>query len=113
MAFLKKTAQMTFLKKKHDQKHSVMQSLVAIALMEAMYCTQLCYFFFCETQLCYLLSAVLNKEQKRIGWNDGARNRVWVVLLFAFLDVSHRKQNDKKLIKLEPASRKQYLKMRG
>jgi len=52
MAFLKKTAQMTFLKKKHDQKHSVMQSLGAIALMEAMYCTQ----------LCYLLSAVLNKE---------------------------------------------------
>ena len=94
---------MTFLKKKHDQKHSVMQSLGAIALMEAMYCTQ----------LCYLLSAVLNKEQKRIGWNDGARNRVWVVLLFAFVDVSHRKQNDKKLIKLEPASRKQYLKMRG
>ena len=112
MAFLKKTAQMTFLKKKHDQKHSVMQSLGAIALMEAMYCTQLCYFF-CETQLCYLLSAVLNKEQKRIGWNDGARNRVWEVLLFAFVDVSHRKQNDKKLIKLEPASRKQYLKMRG
>ena len=57
--------------------------------------------------------AVLNKEQKRIGWNDGARNRVWVVLLFAFVDVSHRKQNDKKLIKLEPASRKQYLKMRA
>ena len=43
---------MTFLKKKHDQKHWVMQSLGAIALMEAMYCTQ----------LCYLLSAVLNKE---------------------------------------------------
>ena len=56
--------------------------------------------------------AVLNKEQKRIGWKDGARHWVWVVLLFAFVDV-HRKQNDKKLIKLEPASRKQYLKMRG
>ena len=82
-----------------------MQSLGAIALMEAMYCTQ----------LCYLLSAVLNKEQKRIGWKDGARHWVWVVLLllFTFLDVSQCKQNDKKLVKLERASRKQYLKMRG
>jgi len=59
--------------------------------------------------------AVLNKEQKRIGWKDGARHWVWVVLLllFTFLDVSQCKQNDKKLVKLERASRKQYLKMRA
>jgi len=59
MAFLKKTAQMTFLKKKHDQKHSVMQSLGAIALMEAMYCTQLCYFFFLwNTALLLVISCI-------------------------------------------------------
>ena len=65
MAFLKKTAQMTFLKKKHDQKHSVMQSLGAIALMEAMYCTQLCYFFFVKHRFatCYQLYCTRNKRE--------------------------------------------------
>jgi len=105
---------MTFLKKKN-----MIKSIQLCKVWGLLHLWKLCTahsfatFFFCETQLCYLLSAVLNKEQKRIGWNDGARNRVWVVLLFAFVDVSHRNQNDKKLIKLEPASRKQYLKMRG
>lgn len=34
--------------------------------------------------------AVLNKEQKSIGWKDGAKHWVWVILLllFAFIDVS-------------------------
>jgi hypothetical protein len=34
--------------------------------------------------------AVLNKEQKTIGWKDGAKHWVWVILLllFAFVDVS-------------------------
>ena len=62
MAFLKKTAQMTFLKKKTWSKAFSYAKFGG-------YCTYGSYvlhtallLFFCETQLCYLLSAVLNKE---------------------------------------------------